>query len=61
MSYEYRPRYRLTEYRGYYYRYNSHGNYYEIGKYVNGKWEHLWSADNEIEARNDIDLEVGND
>ncbi|MBO7451999.1 MAG: hypothetical protein J6U54_16770 [Clostridiales bacterium] len=53
-----RPRYRLTEYKGYYYRYNAYKNCYEIGKYQNGKWEIWWTADTESEAKNDIDEEI---
>lgn len=52
------PRYRLTEYKGYYYRFNGYKNCYEIGKYYNGRWTMLWSADSEAEARNDIDEEI---
>lgn len=50
--------YRTTEYKGFYYRFNHYKNCYEVGKYVAGKWEIMWTGDTEREVRNDIDEEI---
>lgn len=55
---QYRPRFRLKKYRGYYYRFNNQRNRYEIGKYIEGKWTMLWATETEDQAKDDIDKDI---
>lgn len=49
---------RFTSYRGYYYRFNSYKNCYEIGKYVNGKWELEMTCDADENPEKEIDEDI---
>ena len=49
---------RFISYRGWYYRFNNYKNCYEIGKYVNGKWELIMCCDPDENPKTEIDREM---
>lgn len=49
---------RFISYRGWYYRFNNYKNCYEIGKYVNGKWELMMCCDPDENPKTEIDMEM---
>lgn len=49
---------RNIPYRGYYFRFNSFKDCYEIGKYVRGKWELQMTCDRNEDPKKEIDDEI---